>query len=788
MNRFIKQWIAILLCVVLTVAVFLPLLSLRVVAVNDGYLDSSKPYPMFQKNLITYTCQYDENTAKILIQGTVHHDIMIQYKGAFLDVYVIAPGQTVEEAVFSSEAENKTSMKLSIKFDFALSALTIAERFSRYAVVVRTEAGEKILVSSPQYIHVSSQDVHDPSNRLPYKGISSDATSLSGSLGAGTAIIPVYLNRLISKQSGGMIYPMETGFCYFNRAYVETLDAKIRTYSSSGTRVYLQLLLEANGSELALANGQANGAQYDFPNLQNPKNLQQLSIASTFLAERYQTNQSGLLSGLIVGSSIDRSSQNYTGGLSLEQYAEQYAFYLTVIASSARIQNSEIDIILPFSSMDTYSNVNYPVEAGDYSPSELLEQILSILDQRLSKKFLCGTMIESDVVPMNLSQANGSPAYSTPQGILSAENLELYETYLNQLQQNYSCAPSHFLYRWNISADLNENALNCAYAYSYYRLLHCTRLFSFVASVSSLSKEEQQNAVSDLAMVFRYIDTMKERDVTEPFLSYFNASNWNELLSTHLILSTAVRNVYRIRANTAVSESFQGSFEYFDFALGNISNWFAGADCQKVRADFLSDGVRGVRGTMLNSGTVTASEMLCLYEFPENFVYTPYLKLTLEIADNAVGESALYELVISMGNDTSMILYEQTVRSGERCEVWLDLTGIPEEELMTNYIKIGAAMIDGTADQFSIGIVGLTGYSEEYDSEELAELIEAERMRIRNQNAENEEDKKQLELLWLIFGGLFLVSIVIAGIVFYIKRNDEDETDEEEDNDSFSNG
>ena len=783
MNGLIKKIVAVILCVVLLATFALPLLTLRVVAA-DGYLDPTKSYPMFYENLITYTCQYDENTSKVQIKGTVRHDVMIQYKEHFLDVYVISPGETVEDAVFSPNAKIKTSMKLAIKFDFALSAPTMTERFSRYAVVVRSSEGDKILASAPQYIHVASEYAHDPSDRLPYKGISSDQTSLAGGLGAGTAMIPVYLNQLIGTNSGGMIYPMENGFCYLNRTYVEALDAKIRTYSASGTRVYIQLLLEANGSSLALANGQENGAVYDFPNLRVSKNLQQISAAVTFLAERYETNQSGLLSGIVVGSSIDRSSHSYTGGLPLENYAERYAFYLMVVASSARFHHSNIDVIIPFSSMDTYSDSKTPVEVNDYSPSVLLENILSILDERLSTRFSCGTMIESDIVPMNLSENDGMPSYSTPVGRLSAENLEKYETYLNQLQTKYSCAPSHFIYRWDVPNDLYGNRLNCAYAYSYYRLLRLKSISSFVVS---FSEEVEEHALTDLATVFRYIDTAQGDSITAPLLSYFDSPSWASLLSTNAVLSTDVRNIYRIRANTAVPAVFKGSFEYFDFSSGNVGDWFAGAGCQKVRADFFSGGTRGVSGTMLRSDTGAMSELLCLYEFPENFVYTPYLKLTLEVTDEGGGQDALYELTVSLGNDTTTILCDQTVRSGERCEIWLDLTGISEEELMTKYIKIGGAMLDGTAEKFSIGVVGLTGYSEDHSSEELSELIETERLRIRNQNADEEEDDKQKELLWIIFGGLLLISAVIGGVVFFIKRNDEEETEEEKEKDHFLN-
>jgi len=193
-----------------------------------------------------------------------------------------------------------------------------------------------------------------------------------------------------------------------------------------------------------------------------------------------------------------------------------------------------------------------------------------------------------------------------------------------------------------------------------------------------------------------------------------------------------------------------------------------------VRADFLGDGVRSVRGVMSKNGS--ASELLCLYEFSENFIYTPYLKITLELTDAQAARNALYEVTVSMGNDTATILSEKIVRSGERYELWLDLREIPDEQLMTNYIKIGAEMLDGNSNEFSLWVVGVTGYSDEYTSEELAELIEAERLRLRNQNASEENDVGQAELLWIIFVGLFLISSLIIGLILFVKRKDEAES------------
>ena len=126
-----------------------------------------------------------------------------------------------------------------------------------------------------------------------------------------------------------------------------------------------------------------------------------------------------------------------------------------------------------------------------------------------------------------------------------------------------------------------------------------------------------------------------------------------------------------------------------------------------------------------------------------------------------------------------MVLAECFASAGERCEIWLDLSELDPEELMTEYIKIGADLVEGESEEFSLWVLGLTGYSEEYTSEELAELIEAERLRIRNQNADENEENRNLSALWLAFAVILLISVFVFGMFRFFRRKDEEGSEEE---------
>ena len=83
-----------------------------------------------------------------------------------------------------------------------------------------------------------------------------------------------------------------------------------------------------------------------------------ISAFSSFLAERYVSYKSGQIEGLVIGASIDRSDGNYCGGLSPDQYAEEYAFYTVLISQSAFVHNPDLDIIIPFSDANGYEGEN----------------------------------------------------------------------------------------------------------------------------------------------------------------------------------------------------------------------------------------------------------------------------------------------------------------------------------------------------------------------------------------------------------------------------------------------
>ena len=48
---------------------------------------------------VSYTCTLDEVTGKIVVSGTVNHDVMTKYPGYKILLYSVAPGEYVEDVI-----------------------------------------------------------------------------------------------------------------------------------------------------------------------------------------------------------------------------------------------------------------------------------------------------------------------------------------------------------------------------------------------------------------------------------------------------------------------------------------------------------------------------------------------------------------------------------------------------------------------------------------------------------------------------------------------------------------
>lgn len=755
-----KKAIAFFLAVCCVIGAMLP-----IVCVAE---ETDSSYDTLRDHAVTYTCYYLPDQKKIDIGGTVNHDVLVSHNDFMIEVYRIPVGKELSDALSSSKP--LASASIAIKFHFSIAVEQASDRFCRYALLLRAPDGSLSLAAEPQYAGVSSQ-ANVPADRTSFQGISSQDPSFGGSLGVGTAIVPIVLDDLLSSVSNGVTYAVDQTQIYFDKTATDRLDAAVRTYSAGGSRVYLQLLVAEDSAWVSTV----KGTVYGLPDGYDEATSNLLGAVTEFLAQRYGNYQSGVLDGIILGKQIDR----YDGSLSLSEYAERYVQYLTVVANAARLYRSDLDLVLPFSDKDCYS-VKEETQ-NEISCAALLEAILALLDDRFCFDFPCSTMLESTGTPLDITNESiveGIDLSASATDRVGVERMEIYSQYLSSLQERYRSAPTHYSYLWTVSDTLlSANAFSCAYAYAYYRLHGVELLSSFAVDCSRSGTD-----LSEAERMMRYINTKESFSVTAPLLTYFHAADWQSVIPSLDSGSIAVRKEYRGNCDQS-NDSFSGSFSYVAFSDGNISDWFVGSSCKSLKADYDEKGIRGLYSTMVQTKDSSFAEVFCLYEYPENFIYTPYLKFVLSLSESADTADGLYRVTITVGNQTDAVRAEYMVSGKEAQELWVDMRSFSADN-MAEYIKISTQSLSEKEEDYVLCLSEVTGYSAEYSSEQLAELISAERLRIRNQTDDSDGDDDKGSLVWIIFGVLVGVTGIGAGLFMVFSSKKEDGETETEDRSS----
>ncbi len=753
---------------IIAVILFLSVCVLPLISTVSA-LDSTETDPIENTDEIagtvsilnTYSCEYDRDHGKMVLSGTVKHDALISYKQYRVEIYRVPPGSSYENVIASPSAKPLATAEIAARFEFGWDVSSVWDRLSRYAIVLCSPEGDRMLAAPPQYATNGVGSAYAQPDRAYFKGLSSSETSLAGNLEIGTVTVPVYLDRLLQNTSYGYMYQMGERTVYLNKDYIYELDRTVRTYSATGTRVYLQLLLSVGRNDLSVANGAQMGASYDMPNVYVEDVLAKICASAEFLAERFGSYQNGILSGVIVGNSVDEPMMNYCGSLSLERYAEMYSLYLLAVASCIRAYHPAADVVIPFGNTDVYTSEES--FGGTYSPALLLEQILKNLEDGLADPFACSTMV--------LCHAEQESDTG-----LSPDRIEGYSSYLARLRSVFSCAPTHYAVRWDVPLDMGSTALCANYAYSYYRLFRDPSLSSFVVSFSAC-EASGSNRLTELKQVLRWIDTKEGLSVTSSLVSHFGKKTWDELIPDVFRTDYEAQIPLIAEVGSATNSPRTGSFSYFDFPGGHIEEWFAGSSCAGIKTEYGQEGKRVLRGTLTPVQGDAYGEILCLYDFPENFGHTPDLTFRMALAEESGDAGGLYQVMITMGNDRYRSVSQTILEGADIQSVNVSLKNFPAGQNV-NYIKISIRQLEGEAKELSFRLYDVVGYSEHLSSEELADRIDADRRAIRN--LEDTDEGPEVESRWWIVGILLFVVSVMIGIFACFRREDASEESEDE--------
>ena len=766
-----KNFIALILSVILLVSS--GLISVFAEPLESNDITETVSYNQFGANAVTLTCKYSGDSKNIEISGNVNYNILVEYGKYTLGILRISPQESVENAINAETPDIVAQMNIAAKFSFSISIENTIERFSKYAVILISPEGEISIASEPRCISVTSKYSN---SKNYFKGIAPSETaeiSISGDMGFGSVIIPVYYDKLINVSKNGYIYPHEDTHCFFDKSYIDDLDSKIRTYSVTGAKVYLQLLLPADSQNtefIGLGGASADSYNYQMPNVYDEATLSKIYTYVKFLASRYNDRVDGQIGGFIVGNKIDMNRYNACGGLTTENYAERYAFYLSAVANTARVENSEIDVIIPFSNIDSYGNSVEPQD-GDFLPTELLNNICSKLDESFPEGFNFNIMVESNSSPITVSKSETSSkdvyvvSNDAKTAEISVNSLSKLNSFLSQLKRNYRSVPKNYIFYWNIPNKLKGNLLECTYVYSYYTLLTNGNVSSFIISFANSDDGE----LDSIGKTLNVIDTKNGKAQCDTLLPYFDAKSWSDIIA-NFNSNTATRIEY-LSGNGNISAVSKGKFSYFDFSTGDISGWYGASYGKSLNADYGESGQRVLRQTVSRASGMAHSDLLCIYEYDESLIYTPSLNFKMGITDGEISSGNVYEVTVTIGTGNSAVSKSQIVSSGNIFDMWLDVSDYGKDN-KASYIKISTRSITGDSDEYSLWVYDVAGHSKLYDSKALDELISEERRNIRNQSQNADGGNSDSIIYWIVFS-IILFAIFIGGILLVLFRRDE---------------
>ena len=736
-----KRILCFIMTVVMTLAVFSPFVSANTDNEQETLFDS-----------VSFFCTYDSQSKQVVIDGTVNHDVMISHKDYVIRVFVIHPGESEDSVLNSPDTVALAESSMTVRFTFYIEAKTTVERYSKYVIIFTSPEGVDYVAGRAKHPSVSSHYEYDADDHKAFKGLSIDSSFFIGELGAGTVIIDFKLNEAKGDISNSYLYPSGDSYFYIKKSYIEYVDKRMTAAAMSGANVYLRLLLDADDDGLASLDVQEN-TEYSLPYVYYSQVIDFVAAVVEFTSERYDDDG---LYGFVVGFAIDTLYKRTAEQISCDEYSDMYTLYLTVVGSAARTVDDSLDIVIPLSDEANLT------DDGEILSSVLLESIIKRLNDNVSGNFDCSLIIESDYVPSNIFKEE-----SVEKKFVTPDNVGEYIGYVASLEERFDSVPLHVIYKWTPPKALVGNRLCCSYIYAYLKLIEHDAVSSFVV-------ELDENNIADIRDVLTYIDTENKINCITPYAKYLGVSSWQEIIGNEVDVPTN-RTLLKEEFYTTEPDWVKGEFCYVDFSSSSVFELMKkGQNCSSLISEYDASGERVLRIVSDKMSVGEYMDTVCFFECEESYVYTDTLSLMLGVEENGKNKNNVYELTVTLGNADTRIDAFGTVRVGETAVLYFDVDDFSELSTAA-YMRISVRCLTGDTDGVSLVMYDLKGYSAEYNSEELGELINE--LRLRMQGIDSDDGGWNKDIILTVIA--VLISMIAVGIgLFIVFRRDEENSKE----------
>lgn len=657
-----------------------------------------------EDEVVLSRCHYNAEGNELQIQGSLSYAATVRYEGETLALFALSEGEDLHLSGKTPIARTD----ISFHFSFSITLSRKDELFKRYVVAAITATGERVPLCTPSY--PSLPDV-TPSALQGFKGYHSEDFSRVMDNIPDMGIVDVYLDRLFSLQSTGILYAGEYDYYYFDQTYVTELEHRIKNLYGIGTSVYLRLLVGNSRNNLSFADEAPAGVSNRLAVLRNETAQRDLYAAVDFLTARVQ----GMADGLIMGRSADLVSQySYCNATSLAQYSAFYAATLNLVAGAARCNIPDLRVLVPISDNVWEESASSLEGNGSFFRELFVPSLLSALEAQILEPQDFGLMLESNALTDRLGGVD-----VTHTGI---DRLPAFLGDLERTAQVHTYLDPSIVFSWQPLPALTNATLHADYLLKYVTLSQNSRVHAFLLDFSVTEMQGGDTVSESIDYLAGYVNTDRCAEAAQLALSTLGVQSLEQLYAD--AAKMAQKRVYRtdLTVQGYISNpTLKGSASLWSFSSADDTlGWYEGSTCLSF---FVSSANQETHTLVARfRGGNEYGEIAYHFDAPVDISFAPFFTMPISITGEA---GTRYEVQLRFISDTAVTYASAVVNAGQSSSLYLDLSDAAFALDDLRAIRLMARPLDGESGPFELQFGGMTVQSDSLADRELSERVSA---------------------------------------------------------------
>ncbi len=667
---------------------------------------------------------YDRKSGQLRIRGSVRYDIMTDNRTAKVSLYAVRIGQ----GSVPYGAEPIATVPMSSYFDFRVK-MPNDSRFYAYIVTVENQNGEILHSFLPR---VPCSELEAPEDGF-FKGAVTDANILATRADVGMTVVDADISEMLSAAGNGYMYALDGLYYYFDRSFVNKLDAEIKNGYENGMEVYIRLLAPDN-------------AETGLPGLIGFSDMYTLRLYAMvdFLCDRYSNYSRGIVSGVIFGRGI---SDELPETMSFARYTERYAESLYAVHEAMAEAGRPMRLVLPVA------------DGVGQDGNSLSHPFLVSLADRIAGRFGGGLDLTVMLCESSIIRPDNA----------DMEKLWGTAEFLRQLHTRAPMISEAHLCFFEPKTATDREVLSATLSLGYYTAVSRDKVNGFVFSTAYCPDIGLAESLFEL---YRYIDTQLAEDYVGRLLYGFGIMEWKKLIPDYND-KREVLTVYRKTTSPhAPPFRFLGEAYLWDFSgIANDYGWSAADGCASLMMKRDLETNRALVASMI---PVVENDFLSeiVYRFDTPGAYAAVDALSFDVRVDAPGGK--YHVTVQICTDGSIAESQATCEAGVLSRIYVNTAGLIGEEGI-DCIRIFTAPATERTSEYSLAVGSISAHSTTMSRTNLEELISGSRL--TESILPSEEDKVGVSVGWIYV--LALASFVGVATVFILSLRGEEEKKDE---------